>query len=173
MPSYSLFCNAKSPTRNSLRSYKNGTDLEFCFLDNALSISNLNLNLLSHKPSNTYFFDVRLTWDSVSLGCWQYPAYPSLSDYPFISFFVAHGRGANPHAHSSVHLPSPLFCDLPLFLTNQEASLDIIDCPHTIQSFSSTPDIDAFISSVTEAIKSASLKSILPFHPSIASARMP
>jgi hypothetical protein len=170
---FGIDCNAKSPAWNSLRADKNGTDLEFCFLNNALSISNVNLNLLSHKPSNTSFVDVTLSGDSVSLGGWQYPAYPSLSDHPFISFSVINGRSTIPPAHPSVRLPSPLLCDLPLFLTNLEAALDIIDCPQTIQAFSSPTDIDTFIVSLTEAIKSAALKSKLPFHPSRAPSKMP
>ena len=43
-----------------------------------------------------------------------------------------------------------------------EASLAIIDCPQNILAFSSPPDIDALIGSLTEKIKSAALKSKLP-----------
>jgi hypothetical protein len=57
-----------------------------------LSISNVDIALLPHKPSNTSFLDVTLEGDSVSLSGWHYPFYPSLSDHPFIMFFVEYDR---------------------------------------------------------------------------------
>ena len=85
-------CNAKNKSWNSGRTNKIGAELEYCFLDHALSISNVDIALLPHKPSNTSFLDVTLEGDSVSLSGWHYPFYPSLSDHPFIMFFVEYDR---------------------------------------------------------------------------------
>jgi hypothetical protein len=166
-------CNAKSQAWNSVRSDHIGVDLELCFLNNALSVTNVNLKLLSHKPSNTSFVDVTLAGDSVSLNCWQYPAYPSLSDHPFISFRVPFGCRVAPPARTEFRLPSPPNCNMPLLLSNLEASLGTMVSPSTIQTFTSPQDIEAFIANLTDSIKSAALKSKLPFHPSRAPARMP
>jgi hypothetical protein len=75
-------CNAKNGSWNSGRTKKIGAELEYCFLDHALSISNVDIALLPHKPLNTSFFDVALEGDSVSLSGWHYPFYSSLSDHP-------------------------------------------------------------------------------------------
>jgi hypothetical protein len=88
---FGIDCNAKSPAWNSVRSDHIGVDLELCFLNNPLSISNVDFNLVSHKLSNTSFVDVTLAGVSASLSCWQYPAYPSLADHSFISFSVPVG----------------------------------------------------------------------------------
>jgi hypothetical protein len=66
-------CNAKNASWNSGRTKKIGAELEYCFLDHALSISNVDIALLPHKPLNTSFFDVALEGDSVSLSGWHYP----------------------------------------------------------------------------------------------------
>jgi hypothetical protein len=51
-------CNAKNKSWNSCRTNKIGAELEYCFLNHALSISNVDIALLPHKPLNTSFVDV-------------------------------------------------------------------------------------------------------------------
>ena len=166
-------CNAKNKSWNSGRTNKIGAELEFCFLDHALSISNVDIAQLPHKPLNTSFVDVTLEGDSISLSGWHYPFYPSLSDHPFIMFFVEYDRFFQTSVAKADRLPSPQHCDIPLFLTSLESSLADIPCPDRIQSLNSTKEIDNVIDSLNSVIKSSALKSKLAFHPSRAPAKMP
>lgn len=131
----------------------------------------MSLYLLPHKPSNTSFVDVTLVGDSVNLSNWHYPVFPSLSDHPFISFRLAYSRA--PSSHTEERLPQSQFCDIPFFLSTLEESLVDILSPDSITAISSTCDIDDFIVSLNEIIKSSVLKSKVPFHPSKAPSKMP
>jgi len=166
-------CNAKNKAWNSGHTNKIGADLEYCFLDYALSISNVDITLLPHKPSNTSFVDVTLEGDSVSLSGWHYPFYPSLSDHPFIMFFVEYDCFSQSSAAKANWIPSPEYCDIPLFLISLESAMADITSPEIIQSFNSTKDIDDVIDSLSSVIKSSALKSKLAFHPSRIPAKMP
>ena len=166
-------CNAKNKSWNSCRTNKIGAELEYCFLDHALSISNVDIALLPNKPLNTSFVDVTLEGDSVSLSGWHYPFYPSLSDHPFIMFEVEYDRRSQASAAKADRIPSPQFCDIPLFLASLEISLAEIPSPDVIQSLSTAKEIDDVIVSLNSVIKSAALKSKLAFHSSRTPAKMP
>ncbi len=170
---FGIDCNAKSKAWNSVHSHHIGVDRELCFLNNALSVSNVNLTLLSHKPSYTSFVDVTLAGDSVSLDYGKNRACTSLFDHPFISFRVPFGCHVAPPARTEVRLPFPPYCNMPLLLTNLEASLATMVNPSTIQTFTSLQGIEAFIANLTDSIKSAALKNKLPFYASRHPGRMP
>jgi hypothetical protein len=135
---------ANNKSWNSGRTNKIGAELEYCFLDHALSISNVDIALLPHKQSNTLFVDLTLEGYSVSLGGWHYP---SLSDHPFIMFFVEYDRFSQSSAAKADQLPFPQYCDIPLFLNSLEKALAEIPSPDIIQSFNSTKNIDKVIDS--------------------------
>jgi hypothetical protein len=108
-------CNSN----NSCRAIKISAELEHCFLDHALSISNVDIALLPHKPLNTSFVDVTLEGDSVSLSDWHYPFYPSLSDHPFTMFYVEYDRISQASAAKADRFPSLNFA---IFLSSSLAS---------------------------------------------------
>ena len=58
---------SKNPAWNSARTDKNGADLEYCFINQALSISNVDTSILPLKPSNASFVDVTLAVTSSHL----------------------------------------------------------------------------------------------------------
>ena len=127
-----------------------------------MSISNVDIALLPHKPFNTSFVDVTLEGDSVSLSGWHYPFYPSLSDHPFIMFFVEYDRFFQTSVAKADRLPSPQHCDIPLFLTSLESSLADIPCPDRIQSLNSTKEIDDVIDSLNSKIVCTKEQTRLP-----------
>jgi hypothetical protein len=80
-------------------------------------------------------------------------------------FDVKYDRKTQASASKADRLPSPQFCDIPLFLTSLEISLAEIPSPDVIQSLSTTKEIDDVIVSLNSVIKSSALKSKLAFHP--------
>jgi hypothetical protein len=161
---FDIDSNSKNPAWNSARTDKNGADLEYCFIYQALSISNVDTSFLPLKPSNASFVDVTLAGDSVSLIGWHFPIHPSLSDHPLISFDVAFYREMGSPASSVDRLRFPQFCSIPLFVSCLECSLVNIIRPDDIHAINSTKDIDDVISSLNLVVKSAALKINLAFH---------
>ncbi|EFX70000.1 hypothetical protein DAPPUDRAFT_113108 [Daphnia pulex] len=139
----------------------------------ALSISNVDISLFPHKPSNTSFVDVTLVGDSVSLSGWHYPVRPSLSYNPFISYDVVNVREMVSPASSVHRLPSPKFCNIPLFVSCLDSSLANIIRPDDTHAINSTNDIDDVLSSLNLVLKSVAFKNKLAFHGSLAPAKMP
>ncbi|EFX69102.1 hypothetical protein DAPPUDRAFT_113948 [Daphnia pulex] len=152
---------------------KNGVELEYCFIIQALSISNVDISLFPHKPSNTSFVDVTLVGDSVSLSGWHYPVRPSLSYNPFIFYDVVNVREMVSPASSVHRLPSPKFCNIPLFVSCLDSSLANIIRPDDTHAINSTNDIDDVLSSLNLVLKSVAFKNKLAFHGSLAPAKMP
>jgi hypothetical protein len=154
---------------------KNGVELEYCFIIQALSISNVDISLLPHKPSNTSFVDVTLVGDSVSFSGLHYPVHPSLSYNPFISFDVANVREMVSPASSVHRLPSPKFCNIPLFVSCLDSSLANIIRPDDTHASTmiSTNDVDDVLSSLNLVLKSVAFKNKLAIHGSLAPAKMP
>jgi hypothetical protein len=88
-------------------------------------------------------------------------------------FFVEYDRFSQSSTGKADRLPSPQYCDIPLFLNQLESSLADIPNTDIIQSLNSTKDVDVVIDSLNSVIKSSALKSKLAFHPSRVPAKMP
>ena len=163
--------NARNKIWNSSRTDDCGLELKHLFRENSLSLSNIDVNLLPYKPTNTSFLDVTAVGDRVRLSDRMFLKMPSHSDHPFISFSVA--RPISKSNSAGFLNPPPSRCNLDLFYSSAEAKCSDLPFLCEIESFNSESQIDEFLSSLNAMLTSSIKLSLLPFHPSQIPGRMP
>ena len=157
-----LDSNCKNKIWNSQVTDHKGLELEEVLLELDLTLLNRNLSELNCTPAGTAFVDLTVANGRLKSSIWIYPDRPSLSDHPFITYYVSMSPTSDTH-RSNTFPKAPKLLRASKVNTSQflAYTAEEIESLHPVSAPFTPETINDSISSLIEAISVSARRTLI------------